>query len=91
MIIDPREQFKNRTMARQPRPGPGSYSIPSTFERKYKPTAFQFFGSTNARFQGSVYHKGLGTGIPEIGPGSYDKLDDIKASEDTKKKDFKKN
>ena len=80
-----KEHFSKFTAKKQPRPGPGSYSIPSTFKHETKPRHHQFFGSTNARFQGSVYHKGIGTGDPELGPGKYELREAIELNENTKR------
>ena len=45
-----KEQFSKLTMNRQPRPGPGSYSLAGSFAKVEKPREHQNFGSTNDRF-----------------------------------------
>jgi len=86
-----KEKFRSLTQARQPKPGPGAYPPPTQFVPTTKPFRHQYFGSTSARFQGSMFHKGVGNGIDELGPGSYALKEDIKEREGHKNENFKKN
>lgn len=45
-----KEQFSKLTMNRQPRPGPGSYSLAGSFAKVEKLREGMNFGSTNDRF-----------------------------------------
>lgn len=85
-----KQLYSNLTQAKQPRPGPGSYSIPATIRPQSKPQKHQFFGSTTARFQNSTLDKAGATGN-NIGPGKYETVDHIRLNEESKRKDFKKN
>ena len=38
-----------------------------------------------------MFHKGIGNGIQEIGPGTYESVEDIKEKEESKLHDFKRN
>ena len=68
---DVREKYRSNTQAMQPKPGPGQYLATDTIVPKSKPLKHQFFGSSSIRFQNSIFDKGVGTHIAEIGPGTY--------------------
>lgn len=86
-----KDKFSSLTQSRQPRPGPGSYSLPDTFRTIPKPIPQQCFGSNNARFHDSVFHKGVGNGREELGPGKYEHQEDIQKKQNHKRSGFVKN
>lgn len=59
------------------KPGPGEYKLAPSFNPTPKPVKHQFFGSASIRFQESLFAQSFGAKNQQIGPGSYEHIEDI--------------